>query len=100
MIVYTYLDRNTSNDCVNKDDFIQDTFKGVVIKKYFDQDNHNFMTIALNGAEPLILMRDTPFYSFIKAGDFIVKKNNTNTIVVKRGNLIYNFRLDFGCMEK
>ena len=69
-----------------------------VDQKYIDSMNHSYRTIEFKNCGKLILTHDTSlFYDFIEKGDNILKKYNSDSIVVFRDKSQNVFKITFPC---
>ncbi len=96
--VYNHFFASSSN-CQSSQDFVKDSYSGCVQNNFYDQTNHNNRTVTINrNGKPweFIVSNDTLFFSFIKIGDSLVKKQNEDFIEIHRSNTVTNFKLNFG----
>ncbi len=77
--------------------------KGIITKKYIDNDNHAYKTIELTINDSLeyyyILDRETKLYDYIKVSDSIIKTNFGNEIIIRRNKSDSIFELDIKSYE-
>jgi len=87
-----------SRACKDKMEFAGSTYKGIVVKKYLDKENHNYKTILYSNSNKLSITRlidDTSgYYEFVTSGDSIYKIKNSEYINV---NNINKFKIYFDC---
>src|ERR1700753_3743822 len=87
-----------SEACNEKKLFISSTYKAVVVKKYFDKQNHNFRTIVFsfhNKQFTMVLVDDTSgYFEHTNVGDTIYKGQNSEYIQVgaKKFKVYFNCR--------
>lgn len=89
---------NTSLACAKLEEFKNEEYDELVLRKYIDEENHQFRTIELNNKKTLVLARDTSgFYNFIQQNDSIVKRKGTDILMVYRLNTVHRFKIYYGC---
>lgn len=92
----------SSSDCKEAQDFLKDSYNGILLNKSLDQNNHDkiILTITKN-SKPLtiILPNDPTFFGFIKTGDSLVKTKNEDFIGVHRPSITTNFKINFDRKE-
>lgn len=74
-------------------------FKGIVLSKYNDQNEHLHPVLELsnNYLRIIIQMDKSNFYSFVELGDSLIKKKGSLNIRLIRKDLDTVFRIDYGC---
>lgn len=89
---------NNPRYCYNFERFKKADYSGIVIKKMRDLKNHSVRTVVLKNAESIILSIDTSkFFDSVLKGDSIIKKPNTDSIILIRGDSTFKFQIYFGC---
>lgn len=101
IFIFTNDDKfSNSLACTKKEEFKNEIYQGILIRKYIDQSNHGSQTLIFNRNLVLVLARDTSgFYNFIQKNDSIVKEKNSDFITVHRNNKVEKFEIYFGCNQ-
>ncbi len=77
-----------------------DVYRGIVVEKYLDRDNHNYPSIRImneQGIQTVRLQLDkSGLYEFIEKNDSIVKEYGSYEVKVYRNNKTKTFTLDYG----
>lgn len=97
-MVYNKFFASSTSTHQESQEFLKDNYKGVVQNKFYNQKNNNVRTITINrNGKPwdFVISSDTLFFSFIKIGDSLVKKQNEDFIEIHRSNTVTNFKVNF-----
>lgn len=87
--------------CKLSKEFKESSYRGVVVKKFIDKENHSAKMILIKHNDKIIDMNldsdTTSYFEYVNVGDSIIKaKESVNLEVIKR-NQIKDFSLYFGC---
>ena len=97
MFVYRNFFTTPSNS-QRSQDFIKDSYTGTLLNKFYDQKNPDNITLTIKkNGKPLDLLipNNSAFFSFIKAGDSLVKTKGQDFIEVHRNSTTTNFKMNF-----
>jgi hypothetical protein len=84
--------------CADANEFRRSSYCGTVVNTFIDQKNHRNLTIVLKGDRTLILPVDTSgLYTFLDKGDSLIKIKNSDSLLVKRINMVHSFKVYYGC---
>ena len=87
-----------SEACVDKKNFINSNYTGILKQKYLDKENHNYRTLVFsynNTLFNMVLLDDTSgYYEYVKIGDTITKIKDNNYIQVNKSN---KFKIYYNC---
>lgn len=83
--------------CEKLEEFQKGEINGSVESKYFDELNHNSKIIKLNNQTIVLGVDTSSFFSYLVTGDEVVKRQDTDTVIVIRGENQKAFKLYFGC---
>lgn len=79
-----------------------DTYSGLIIEKYVDQDQHMYKKVILDkkpGTDVILLDWETSgFYEFLKVGDSVSKNTNSLQVQIWRNNKDTVYNLEFHCL--
>lgn len=79
-----------------------ESFRGVLIKKFKDKKNHNYKTALINQNGELLestifVLDETDAYDYLKEGDSIIKEENSLLVKISRHTERNEFELYYGC---
>ncbi len=80
----------------------KNNYKGIVLKKYIDNENHNYKIVEIqNGRihKELMDWDKSGLFEFVQKGDSILKELNTLEVKVFRNNVKTTFIIDYGCSD-
>lgn len=95
---------DVNSRCVTYDDFLNEYYNGVVVKKYIDSSEHSYKTVEIKNfgnseVDKLILDFDTTdLYDRLNLNDSIYKQTGKDSIFfILSGRKVFISRADFGC---
>jgi hypothetical protein len=102
IIWLVWLDYTEPNPCRQYfNDFKSSDFKGVVVKKYIDNKQHNSKVLIIENdhGEKLITFDwdKSIFYEYIQKGDRIRKEIGDSAIIILRQDTDTIIIIDYGC---
>ena len=108
LLCFWYVFKTTSSDiensCLEYNYFVNLNIQGIVTKKYIDSNDHNIPTIEWrkksDKLDTLTLLFDTTnAFSLIQLNDSIIKRNNSDLLIIKKEDTIINKIIDFECPQ-
>jgi hypothetical protein len=100
-ILFFERDFTNHGQCEKKKSFYSSHFRCTVVNKFIDKPNHSFETIEFDNCSKFIVVPgDTSgLFNFLRPGDILVKKKDSEKIVVQRASEEFDFLLYFGCND-
>lgn len=101
VFLFVYSIFQPSHLCNLYAEFKQSDYRGILLNKYIDNENHNTRTIVIKSGEnvfTMILPRDTSlFYNTVMIGDSVIKRKGDEFIAIQHNYSLLRFKLKWGC---
>ena len=87
--------------CKMEKEFNEANYKGIVVKKFIDKENHSQKTIQIKSSNEIFsidLDSDrSGYFEYAKIGDTILKPTNKSMLQTIRNKKTRYFTISFGC---
>lgn len=106
LCIFPFIKQAFQSNCNAYQDFLKDSYNGIVVKKYINREQHSYKTVEiknLTDSKINVFLLDfdiSCFYDKININDTIYKEHGNNTIYLTNKNGKSISVLDFGCKTK
>ncbi|MGY6561484.1 MAG: hypothetical protein ACXITV_05210 [Luteibaculaceae bacterium] len=106
-LLFLYIQRNFDKDLCEQrqESFNSDYFEGILLEPYIDSTNHMYQSLKIRTSTDTIYRALLPInpmrtlFSKVVIGDSIIKKKGDDSILLKRGHLIFKYDVKLNCID-
>lgn len=105
LCISPFIKQALESNCTAYQDFLKDSYSGIVVKKYINREQHSYKTVEIknfsaNKINVFLLDFDiSGFYDKININDTIYKATGIDTVYLTNRKGKFGYILDFNCKK-